>query len=369
MWRSIISSAFILILLLGCARTYNPDIERGSNYNFQKGHPEVRLSAIGFLDEDDKPHISVAADIVYGSLIYKKQGNKQRANVAIEIRIVDRENPENIIRTHRTTLTMEEEDADIIYSQDVFVFEKSIPVEPGEYQINLTAIDQNSAKQTTRVSTTFIPDPQNEISNLTNIRMLGKRTDGSNSAWLPVTTYDVPKKVDSLKFIFQVTNNKSEEPLTIDTRLIRYDSDSSVARPMHFNNYSPSSIRYKGIEYDRSEIIQSSRRVLSQSGSVLIEFKFPQQKRGNYRFEVNTNERSGNSLFKARDFGIKSPNYPSLQSPIELARPLVYLMDDDEYEELMAIEDSDSLKQAVDRFWLKNIRDKSRAKSVIELYY
>jgi len=358
-----------LILFSSCARTYNPDIERGSNYNFRKGHPEVRLSAIGFLDEEDRPHINIAADIVYGSLIYKKRGDKQRANVALEIQIVDRENPENLVKTHRANLVMEEESSDIIYSQDVFVFEKSIPVAPGDYQINLTVIDQNSSKQTTRVSTTFIPDPSNEISNLTNIRMLGKRSDGSSNEWLPVTTYDVPGKLDSLRFVFQVTNNKREEPLTIDVRMIKYQSDTSVARPMHYNNYSPSSITYKGIEYDRSEIIQSNRRVLSQAGSVLIEYKFPQQDRGNYRFEVNTNESSGNSLFKARDFGIKSPNYPSIKTARELAQPLIYLMGEDDHEKLMAIKDSDSLKQEIDRFWLKHIGEKSRAKSVIELYY
>lgn len=363
------ASTLILLVLWGCARSYNPNIVRGSNYNFQKGYPEVRLSAIGFLDENDEPHINIAADIVYGSLIYKQRGDKQRANIALEIQIVDRENPENLVKTHRANLKMEQVYSEIVYSQDVFVFEKSIPVEPGEYQINLTVIDQNSAKQTTRVSTTFIPDPDNEISNLTNIRMLGKRSDGPNNNWLPVTTYDVPGKVDSLRFIFQVTNSKKEQPLTIDTRLIKYDSDTSVARSMHYNNYSPSSISYKGIDYDRSQIIQSNRRILSQSGSVLIEFKFPQQERGNYRFEVNTNESLGPSLFKARDFGIKSPNYPSLKTAEELARPLIYLMGEKDHNQLMAIQNSDSLKQAIDRFWLMHIGDKSKAKSVIELYY
>ncbi|MDZ7690709.1 MAG: hypothetical protein U5K69_06170 [Balneolaceae bacterium] len=120
--------------------------------------------------------------------------------------------------------------------------------------------------------------------------MLGKEIGEHGGAWLPITTYDVPGKTDSLKFIFQVTNNKSESPMTIETDLIRFASDTTAARPMHYNNASPSSIIYKGIEYDEEEIIQSSRRVLNQSGSVLVEFVFPLQERGNYRFEVNTNE-------------------------------------------------------------------------------
>lgn len=367
--KTLAYSAMIAFLLMNCARSFNPDIERGSTYKYQDGFPEVRLSAIGFLDENDDPHINIAADIVYGSLIYKEQGKEYQANIAVEIQILDQSNKDHIIKTNRFTLTLGDEEPNIVHSQDVFTFEKRIPVEAGEYQVNLTVIDQNSAKKTTRISNTFIPDPGNEVSSLTNIRMLGKNIAERDDAWLSITTYDVPGRVDSLRFIFQVTNNKKESPLTIDTKLIRYESDTTVARPMHYNNYSPSSISYQGIDYDESEIIQSNRRVLTQPGSVLIEFTFPQQERGNYRFEVNTNENTGPSLFKARDFGIKSQNYPSLSTSKELAGPLVFLMGNKEYEQLMAIEDTDSMKQAIDRFWLRHVGNKSKAKNVIELYY
>jgi len=365
----ITSSLLLAALLLSCARSFNPDIERGSTFKYKEGFPEVRLSAIGFLDEGDEPHINIAADVVYGSLIYKETDGVYQAGITVEIRIMDQDNPENVVKSNQLSFTIEEKKSSIVNNQDVFTFERRIPVTPGEYQISLTVVDRNSGKQTTRVSNTFIPDPQNKISNLTNIRMLGKTMDERNARWLPITTYDLPGKIDSLKFIFQVTNNKSDQPLTIDTKLIKYESDTSVARPMHYNNYSPSSITYRGIDYDETRIIQSNRRVLTQPGSVLIEFIFPNQERGNYRFEVNTNETEGSSLYKARDFGIKSENYPSLKTARELARPLIYLMGEKDYEELMAIEDSDSLKTAIDRFWLSHIGDKSKAKSVIELYY
>jgi GWxTD domain-containing protein len=44
-------------------------------------------------------------------------------------------------------------------------------------------------------------------------------------------------------------------------------------------------------------------------------------------------------------------------------------MGDDEYEELISIQNPDSLKTAIDQFWLKNIGDKIEAKQVIDLYY
>jgi GWxTD domain-containing protein len=187
--------------------------------------------------------------------------------------------------------------------------------------------------------------------------------------WFPITTYDVQGKVDSLMFRLQVTNNSSEEPMAVNARLLRFESDTSIARPMHYNRYSPSSIQYKGIEYDDEEVIQSNRRVLSQAGSVLIEYKFGQQDRGNYRFDVTTDEEEENELFKARDFGVRSENYPSIKSAYELAQPLYYLMSDKDYEKLMAIQNQDSLKQEVDRFWLRNLNNKNRAKEVITKYY
>lgn len=356
----------VLSFALSCARSFNPNIERGSTYKFREGYPEVRISAIGFLDEGVDPGINVSADLVYGSLIYKEMQDSLQARFTIEIQIIPDENTDEITKTHQETITITRANPDIVNSQETFSYDKRIPVNPGTYSINVTVIDRNSGKQLTRQTQTFIPDPSNSVQNLTNIQLLGKKGDGS---WSPITTYDVQGDTDSLMFRFQVTNNTSEEPLAITGRLLRFKSDTTIARPMHYNNYSPSSIQYKGIDYDEEEVLQSNRRVLTQPGSVLIEYKFGEQQRGNYRFDVSADEEEKKELFKARDFGIKSKNYPSIKTAEELARPLHYLMNDNEYEELMAIQNDDSLKQAVDRFWLKNLNNKSRAKQVIQMYY
>jgi GWxTD domain-containing protein len=52
-----------------------------------------------------------------------------------------------------------------------------------------------------------------------------------------------------------------------------------------------------------------------------------------------------------------------------LAEPLAYLMGRNDYRDLMAIEDPDSLKEAIDRFWLENVGSMNRARNVISLYY
>lgn len=365
---------FYLIVLcigfLGCAKSFNPDVERGSDYNFREGYPEVRFTAIGLIDDEGNPNINMAADIVYGSLIYDQKDSSYVSNIAINIQIIDQDDPENVIDSKRYTLQIDKQDPNIIYSQESFTFREEIEVEPGNYSINFTLTDLSSNKKITSTDQTFIPNPENNISNLTNIKMMGKNMDDEDPAWTPITTYDVPGRVDSLKFLFQVTNNDSDEPMVVNSRLLRFRSDTSYAQPMHYSRPSDVHLNYKGIEYSEEEIIQNTQRKLLESGNVLIEFTFGQQQRGNYRFEVEADGHSEDSeMYKARDFGVKSDNYPSIQSAREMARPLIYLMNEKNYEQLMKINNSDSLKRAIDRFWLKHIGNKNKTKKVISKFY
>jgi len=370
---SIMYIALLAMLVTSCASNMSPDIERGSSYDFRPGYPEVRLSAIGVIDENDKSQIKIAADIIYGSLVFKNVNDERVAKLSIDIQIVANNETQNIIESQQypLTLTLDPDRQNI--SQDAFTLEKDIEVPPGDYNVNVSVTDLNSQKQTVRTATTIIPDPEEPVTNLTNIRLLNKDIEVDSENFLVVTTYDVTKDADSLKFVFQVTNNKPDEPITINSRLIRFKSDTSIARPMTHNNYTQSSLQYKGIEYDEQEIIQETRRTLLQPGSVLVEFIYAALPRGNYRFEVETEENENDeeqeTLYKARDFGVKSTNYPALKTPYELARPLYYLMSEKDHKKLMSIKSPDSLKKAIDRFWLENVKDPLIAKRTLSMYY
>lgn len=362
----------LMFSFLSCSNKYIDDIDRGSGYNYQPGYPELRMAVSGQINFET-PTIIVSGDIVYGSLIYTKKGDEFTANVRVEISIQRQGEVPEVIRR----ISFEEEitrlDQRIVNSQNVFRFERSFEVPPGSYIVSASVMDQASSKQTTRSQATSIPNPEDEISHITEIRVLAKENgsveDSSETNFIQSTTYDIQASFDSLKFVFQVTNNNPDRPLKLNSRLLKFESDSTIARPMYFNDYSPSSIQYRGIDYDEYEVIQQSTRTLSQPGSVLIEFIFTDLSNGNYRLEVTSNEDQESELYKARDFSIKSPHYPSLKSPKELARPLHYLMDEKEHEKLMAIEDPAKLKAAIDRFWLGNIQNSRIAKNVISLFY
>src|SRR5690625_6461987 len=75
-------------LACACARSVNPNIERGSDYCFEDGHPELRISALGYLNEEDEAIINIAADVVQGSLIFREQEGANRADIELEVRVV-----------------------------------------------------------------------------------------------------------------------------------------------------------------------------------------------------------------------------------------------------------------------------------------
>lgn len=361
-----------LLLLAGlfigsCARTMNPNVERGSDYRFEEGFPELRISAIGLLDEQDNAVVNITNEIVYGSLIYRTIDDVSLAQVTLEIRVNEQEG--NFNKTFREQFDIESDISNSYTNQNVFTLIKDMDVEPGSYDIAISLTDNSSGKTTVRETTASIPDPDNPEINVTSIRLSGINLANEDSTYIPITTYNAPSRLDSLKFDFQVTNNDVDDPLAINTRLLYFESDTEPARPLHYNNYSRSSIGYKGIDVRDPEEVDSNTRLLDDPGSVLIEFNYPLLDPGNYRFEIETEDENGETIYKARDFSVTSENYPNVLTPREMAGPLFYLMDRKDHERMMEIEDSQELKNAVDRFWLSNVGSQSRAKSVINLYY
>ena len=351
----------------GCVRSANPDIERGSFFQFQDGYPELRMSSIGLLSETDQALINVTSDIVLGSLIYSTHNDIRKAEVSIEIRVIEKDG--EFSKTVQRDFEIESAFEGSYLSQDVFTHDESLEVKPGDFEVTVTVLDRSSGKASTRRSEANIPDPEQPEINITTVRLLGKVNDSPYADFHPITTYTVSSAMDSLQFVFQVTNNDMDEPLEINSRLLKFKADTTAARPMNFNNYSPSTLPYIGVDMRRPEELDAITRRLDQPGSVLIETNYPMLERGNYRFEAETTDEDGNRVYKARDFSIKSENYPAIVTPRELAEPLIYLMDRRDHEKMMQIQNPDSLKEAIDRFWLSNIGNMNQAKSVINLYY
>lgn len=362
----------VVLVIAGCKSQKMANIDRGSDVTFRQGYPEMRILAVGLFDNDDLPGIDLTVDIVKGSLVYKIEDSVYRATVELGIQILQDVNGEQVsIQNRIQELEITGEDRRIVDSGEVFTFNERIPLLPGDYEILVSLIDKASGNQTVREATTSIPDPDSTTVGITSVLLLGKDND-TDEGFVPITTYFVQSRFDTLKFQYQITRPDNSFQSRINMGLYTFNADSVPARPLAGIQPSPGSISYKGIEYQRlSEIFTNERILRSETGSILIEYNMPLPNSGNYRFEVNVlNEDSEQStLFKAREFNITSSFFPSVRNINEFAEPLFYLMGRREYERLMSIQDPDSLKREIDLFWLRDMRNSNRARQVIELYY
>ena len=372
----IIPGIITLMFFMACSRAFDPDIRTGSHPHLTDGLPEVMISAIAFLDEQDQPVIDVDVDIVYGSLIYREQDGVFRSSVTIQtdvLRVIDASEEEYArVESLREVVEVSERNASITDSGDMFAHRERIAVSPGKYLVIVQVTDGNSDKSSRRRANVTVFEPDSSEPNLTHIKVLGPDREDRTREF-PLTTYTIPGTVDTMTFEFQVIRPAESAPLAVRMRLLEIESDTTPPRPMAGVTPTTGSLAYRGINYNSIETQESQERILEQeTGTITIEYRTARPPRGAYRFEVEVVDDGGRGevlLYKARDFSSMSNNFPNLISSRELAKPLVYLMRRSEYRDLMAIEDRDSLKHAIDRFWLSNIGDKEQASRVIRKYY
>jgi GWxTD domain-containing protein len=362
--------------MIACSKAFDPDIRTGSHPQMIEGAPEFMVSAIAYLDGQDRPVIDVDLDIIYGSLIYRERDGVFEAGVTIVtdvLLVVDDSNDDyRRVEQIRETVEVSKRNASITDSGESFSYNERIHVEPGKYMVVVQVTDNTSDKTVRRRMNVTVIDPESPLPNLTHIKVSGTdKRDRSHE--LPLTTYTIPGSVDTVVFEYQVTRPENTPPLAVRMRLIKIDSDTLPPRPMSGVTPTTGSLAYRGINYNRTETLDSQERILEQeTGTITIEYRTERPPRGAYRFEVLVVDRAGEGdqlLYKARDFSSMSNNFPNLVTARELAKPLVYLMRRSEYRDIMAIEDRDSLKHEIDRFWLSNIGDKEQASRVLRKYY
>ncbi|MCC5926234.1 MAG: GWxTD domain-containing protein [Bacteroidetes bacterium] len=348
------------------------NIERGSDVGFREGYPEVRMLAIGMFNEEDIPGIKLNVEMVKGSFIYRSRDGVFSSNVELQIQVMQLIDGDKISVLNRVVdFDITDTDPLVVESVDVTTFSQWIILGSGQYEVTISVKDVTSGNRTFRQAVTTIPDPDSDITQITSIMMLGKNNDNEDG-FVPITTYFIPSRFDTLKFQYQITRSEESPEAEILMELHRFNADSLHARELSGIPHPIGSIGYRGIDYSRTEIIEStSRTIVTETGNILIEYVLPLPRSANYRFSVNaTFSDESDDLFKAREFFVtNSANFPNVQNVREFAEPLIYLMRPRDHQRLMQIQDADSLKNEIDRFWLSNIRNPARAREVINLYY
>ncbi|MCA1801129.1 MAG: GWxTD domain-containing protein [Rhodothermaceae bacterium] len=372
----IIALLLFIFAVAGCGGSAMENVDIGSQFTFRQGYPELRTFTSGYISDEGATFIRINADVVHGSLIYRKTPEDDfKAGIATDITIYQTADKElQTIQTQRFNFEIREQDPGIANEQSTFSFERSIALPPGLYIVEVRVTDTDSRKTTSRRTNAFVPDPAIRVPDLTQVQLLGVYI-ADEPYERNITTFDVTGAVDSLKFAFQVLKPDASEPLTVRMELLSFRYDDDLPRTLSMLPLTRGSMSYRGIDYSRYEIVDTQLRRLEaeDSGTIMIEYQLPRPETGNYRFRVSLDKQEddagSDAHFRARDFSIKSRNYPAVRSASELAKPLYFLMNRREFDQLMAINDPDSLKSEIDKFWLGNIGNRNKARSVIELYY
>jgi GWxTD domain-containing protein len=302
--------------------------------------------------------------------VYKSVDGVTSASATITVQVIKVDQKARTgLASVQIPVTLEGRAGEIIQSTELHTVVETIPVTAGDFEIMITITDNASNQQTARKATTSIPVASDARIGMTPVRLYG--VDGAlEDGVVSITTHDVQNRFDGLLFENQFLVPASIDSTDVTIRLIRYESDVESARQMAGIPINPGSIQYKGIETTGGEVLRSETAVLTRSDRpLLVRHTLPMPESGNYRMEVSVTQPDGTTETRAREFGVKSAWYPNVRSIREMAEPLVYLMNRKDHETMMAIQDSDSLKKAVDTFWLANIKNRSRAGQVIELYY
>jgi GWxTD domain-containing protein len=372
--RFLIITALVLSVT-ACSGSRNPSVQTGSVQHLIEGQPDFMFEAVGGFDSEGLPVIYIDIDLIEGSLIYSEQDGIYSADFFLDYEVLRMAEDDmvQVVRTAREHHEITGDSRSVIDSAERYRISKMVPARPGDYRINITITDNSSDKKTSFTKNTNIFDPGSDRNQITPIRVIGFSEEQPEG--IPITTYDIPGRIDSLAFQFYVSRATAGDLAYVHTRLLQFESDTDI--PVSMSNPMPrqGSLAYRGINYNRYEVLEQSIRTLdTETGQILIEFIVPLPDEGNYRFEAYMSDSqdfnpgsSGN--YKARDFSPRSRYFPEVKSVRQMARALTYLQTRRESEEMLAIENDDRLKLEMDRFWIDHLRNSNKARSVINLYF
>lgn len=357
---------FILIIILSCGTPKESFIERGEKFTETEGTPNIRLFAYHNLADDNSNYLRYNLEILESSLIFFEK--EQGGSAEFYITVTGEDTSGYLVFTDDKEIKIDR-NFDLHWnSGDIYTHSGEINIDPGIYYVRANVQEKSSNKTESVTKKIKIPDNDESESYLSDVILKVKQNVGNRYKLQMI--YDVPQKYDSLQFEFQIQRGTQITKLVhAKVELIEFESDTTIASPIHYINYTTSDIQYKGINYLSGKTIFEDTFEIENTQLQNRRYHFDVGKLGNYRFQITLYEDDNSTLFTGRDFSVKSRNYPFLNSVRELAEPLVYIMDEKEYEKMMVQANPDSMKYFMDRFWLSEMRQQQKAREVSELYY
>ncbi|TNE74599.1 GWxTD domain-containing protein [bacterium] len=330
----------------------------------KEGYPEVRLYTMGLVNLESKTAISCFVEIQLQSIVSKQLPEGKTAEIQIELivsGVID--GAPKSFSTHKTINLIDEIEKKGI---EPYLYQAQVTVPSGDFTVYVNVTDMQSNKVATVSLPTSVPNPQTDSLAMTNLAFLVK----DKGEYLPYLKNAISQRYDSVRLYAQVFNGKSL-PDSITFTIEKLESDTLAARPMFMYNFTPGQIGYQGIDVTNSKLVhrESTTHYNDSEGFIEINPTFVVPPVGNYASRVNIWQNGKEVLSKNLLFSVTSPYFPQLRTAKELAAPLVYLMDEKEYQQLMSNTHPDTLKKKIDHFWLSNLQNVNLARQTLKLYY
>lgn len=360
--KSIVLSV-LLVALAACSGSANiPVPESNRTLAVDPGAPNFDMEAVAVY-ADDETGIEIITAIPYESLVYLNRGGHYEASYELLAQVLLTGSRSSVVETVFTdTLATTSYDStrsfDRVYRRDQIV------LPPGSYTVELALEDVESGSRAVRSQEVKIADvPSGEVL-LSDVQLRASRFGGNLE---PVVSLHLSSGYDSLMASAELYNLPARAEATLT--LVRFHSDTTVAAPPYFFTPGPFTMPYIGVEYDRGDTIQVSRRNLAGAGDrVAIEFLLPSLEKGNYQVVLNVD---GEDLdyTSSRHFALMRDGFPMISGLDEMVESVRYIARDNEWAGMMKASSAEEKKRLFDAFWAGVMPNKEAAASLLETYY
>ena len=359
-----LAAALMLCLVAGCAGTNELDLPNaGRTVAYESGVPNFDMEAVVTWREG-RPGVDLYLGIPRASLSYVRIDSIYSGAYEAAIRVGDEDGAvmqrEIIMSDSLQTLSYDE-----TREYEPVMDSTRIILDPGQYVIEVELNDQQSELSALRRLRVTVPSRPDELQ-LSGIRL--QRQEGA-APMSPALALYLQAGFDTLRAVTEV-HGAPERPIEVAMQLVRFRTDTSLAKaPTVFTPFR-GSIEYRGVDYESADTLQTSRRTIEDPGDVVIEFVMPSLEKGMYQVAVAAQEAgSSGHVEQQRSFAVRSRDFPRIVDLNAMIRALSYIADRDEMERLRSAETPEEKRRRFDAFWGRLIPERQKATNLLEKYF
>ncbi len=360
----------VSLMLQGCSGVSQIDTANaGRTRTYEPGLPNFDMEAIA-TQREGVPGIDLYLSIPHISLVFLYTGDEYIAQYEAIIRLLDRKS-KKLVREQAFVDTVRVADYAATQLFLPLVQMRRVEAAPGQYIVEVTVVDRRSEKEAERRQAVAVIGSDRATPFLSRIHLEGRRNDGP---FEPVVSLYVPADIDSLRADVELYNLHETDSAEVRMRLLRFESDTSTALSPYWLGPSFGSLTYRGVQYDRADTIQVTRRPLEGiDESIAVSFILPPLLEGIYRVEMQVRMHPVGGeprvLEQERDFSVTPAGFPQITTLDQMIQALIYIAYEREVKLILEAETPDEKKRRFDAFWGSLVENREVAANLIKLYY